>query len=125
VKFKVKVSSGTYIRSLIHDLGQDLKCGAIVSELRRNSIGDFDVKNADIKKMISIDEMMKNLPKKFEKISVNEKEYEALKKGQIVMNKKVEQGEGIAMAFLKDKFIGVVENSKANNGIKFKKMIVF
>jgi len=44
--FLIKCSSGTYIRSLVHDLGQVLKCGAYVEELRRTKIADFDVKNA-------------------------------------------------------------------------------
>jgi tRNA pseudouridine55 synthase len=42
-KFTTKVSSGTYIRSLIHDLGQKVKVGAHVTSLRRVSIGDISV----------------------------------------------------------------------------------
>lgn len=45
-KFRVKCSSGTYIRSLVHDLGQKLGCGAYVEELRRTKVGDFDVSDA-------------------------------------------------------------------------------
>lgn len=44
--FLVEVSSGTYIRSLIHDLGQILGVGAHVVVLRRLSIGKLNVKNA-------------------------------------------------------------------------------
>lgn len=44
--FLIKCSSGTYVRSLVHDLGQKLGCGAYVEELRRTKVGDFDVKNA-------------------------------------------------------------------------------
>lgn len=46
VKFRVKCGSGTYIRSLIHDLGQRLGCGAYVVELRRVKIGDYSVGDA-------------------------------------------------------------------------------
>lgn len=46
VLFKVHCSSGTYIRSLIHDLGQNLGCGAYVQELRRTKVGGYDVKDA-------------------------------------------------------------------------------
>jgi len=42
----VTSSSGTYIRSLAHDLGQDLGCGAALSKLRRTNIGDFSIENA-------------------------------------------------------------------------------
>ena len=41
VKFTVHVSSGTYIRSLIDDLGKNLGVGAHMSALRRTSIGVF------------------------------------------------------------------------------------
>ncbi len=39
--FKVSVSKGTYIRSLAHDIGQELGCGAILEELRRTRIGEY------------------------------------------------------------------------------------
>ena len=37
--FEAEVSGGTYVRSLVRDLGQDLGCGAIVTSLRRTAIG--------------------------------------------------------------------------------------
>ncbi|MCX6785844.1 MAG: tRNA pseudouridine(55) synthase TruB [Candidatus Komeilibacteria bacterium] len=43
---KVKCSAGTYIRSLAYDLGQKLGCGAILWELKRTAIGDFNLNNA-------------------------------------------------------------------------------
>lgn len=43
LKFRVHVSSGTYIRSLINDIGQALGCGAYMSELRRISIGEYKI----------------------------------------------------------------------------------
>lgn len=46
VDFEVHVSKGTYIRSLAHDIGQVLGCGAHLSALRRTRIGDYDVENA-------------------------------------------------------------------------------
>ncbi|MFM7645115.1 MAG: tRNA pseudouridine(55) synthase TruB [Sphingomonadales bacterium] len=44
--FRVVCSTGTYIRSLAHDLGQALKCGAYLSALRRTRIGSFHVTQA-------------------------------------------------------------------------------
>lgn len=41
IKFTVHVSSGTYIRSLIDDLGKNLEVGAYMTSLRRTSIGDY------------------------------------------------------------------------------------
>jgi tRNA pseudouridine55 synthase len=42
----VSVSSGTYVRSLAHDLGEKLGCGAHLEELRRTRIGPFSVEEA-------------------------------------------------------------------------------
>ncbi len=46
VHFRVVCSTGTYIRSLAHDFGQLLGCGAYLQELRRTRIGNFDAKDA-------------------------------------------------------------------------------
>lgn len=46
VGFEVKCSSGTYIRSLAHDLGQSLGCGAHLAALRRTEAGKFRVSSA-------------------------------------------------------------------------------
>ncbi len=46
VHFRVTCSTGTYIRSLAHDFGQALGCGAYLQELRRTKIGAFSVDDA-------------------------------------------------------------------------------
>lgn len=46
VHFRVTCSTGTYIRSLAHDFGQALGCGAYLQELRRTKIGEFNVDEA-------------------------------------------------------------------------------
>ena len=46
VRFRIVCSTGTYIRSIAHDLGNALGCGAYLSELRRIRIGEFDVADA-------------------------------------------------------------------------------
>jgi tRNA pseudouridine55 synthase len=48
VDFVVDVGKGTYIRSLAHDIGQVLGCGAHLSALRRTRIGAYDVTDAAI-----------------------------------------------------------------------------
>jgi len=45
-KCRVACTKGTYIRSLAHDLGQKLGCGAHLTELRRCASGKFDVADA-------------------------------------------------------------------------------
>ncbi len=44
--FTAHVSSGTYIRSLVEDIGTDLATGAYMSGLRRTAVGNFSLLNA-------------------------------------------------------------------------------
>ena len=44
--FAISCSSGTYVRSIAHDLGERLGCGAHLEGLRRTRIGAFDVSDA-------------------------------------------------------------------------------
>lgn len=46
LNLRIHCSSGTYIRSIAHDLGQALGCGGYLNNLRRVKIGDFNVKDA-------------------------------------------------------------------------------
>lgn len=46
IELKVVCSKGTYIRALARDLGEDLKCGAYLTALRRTRIGRFNVDDA-------------------------------------------------------------------------------
>ncbi len=45
-RFHVDCSSGTYIRSLAHDVGRELALGAHLATLRRTRIGPFSLENA-------------------------------------------------------------------------------
>lgn len=44
--FHVEVSAGTYVRSLIRDLGAQLGCGAVLATLRRTRIGPLEIDQA-------------------------------------------------------------------------------
>jgi tRNA pseudouridine55 synthase len=46
VEVEVTCSAGTYIRSLAHDLGQKLGCGALLRRLRRTKVGEFSISEA-------------------------------------------------------------------------------
>ncbi|GAQ84224.1 hypothetical protein KFL_001810050 [Klebsormidium nitens] len=46
VHFEVVCSKGTYVRSLARDIGASMGTGAYLVALRREAIGDFDVKDA-------------------------------------------------------------------------------
>lgn len=45
IEIRVKCSKGTYIRSLVRDIGLKLSGGAYLSSLRRTSIGNFSINN--------------------------------------------------------------------------------
>ena len=76
VELKVSCSKGTYVRSLAHDLGQKLGCGAYLFSLRRTRVGPFTLEDAlspasipEVKKegriceaLISIEQALAHLP---------------------------------------------------------------
>lgn len=57
----VTVSTGTYIRTLAHDIGQALGVGAYCKELRRISIGDYSVEDAVGPKEVNKDDWQSRL----------------------------------------------------------------
>lgn len=46
VNFRCRVSAGTYVRSLAHELGRRLGCGAHLARLRRTAVAEFRVEQA-------------------------------------------------------------------------------
>lgn len=46
VKMRVSCSKGTYIRTLCHDIGQKLECGACMEELLRTKVSFFSQENS-------------------------------------------------------------------------------
>jgi tRNA pseudouridine55 synthase len=53
IRFTAEVSSGTYIRSLVQDMGIKLGTGAYMSDLRRTRVGKFDLASATTPDQIS------------------------------------------------------------------------
>jgi tRNA pseudouridine55 synthase len=45
-RFTIECSSGTYIRSLAHEMGQKLGCGAHLAEITRTAVGEFSLEQA-------------------------------------------------------------------------------
>jgi len=45
-RFRCRVSSGTYVRSLAHEMGQKLGCGAHLTVLRRTQVAEFGLAEA-------------------------------------------------------------------------------
>lgn len=45
-RFRARVASGTYMRSVAHEMGQIMACGAHLASLRRIALGEFDMAEA-------------------------------------------------------------------------------
>lgn len=60
--FKLACTKGTYVRSVAHDLGQKLGCGAHLATLRRSVSGKFDVADA-----VTLDAVLKMATNELEK----------------------------------------------------------
>lgn len=133
VKFKVKCGSGTYIRSLIHDLGQQIGCGAYVLELRRTMIDEYKVDGGNVigvshgfdfasknieQYLISIE----NFVEKFDSINLTDREFVDLSNGKTVLSNKVVRSVP-TVALYKGKVVGIVENALNDSGLKFRKRI--
>lgn len=103
--FIAKVSKGTYIRSLAHDLGTLLNIPAHLSSLTRTSSGDFDLKNA-----YNLDELTSNIKptynlesylSKYPKLIVNEQLTKLVKNG-IYLTKKDFNGNSPLLVYSSD-----------------------
>jgi len=110
-----RVSSGTYVRSLIHDLGLYLGTGAYVHSLRREAIGDITVKEAvDINTFMESEDPtvfitdVGDLLSFMEAIKLPEDKIAQIYKGKPVIVKGVSH-EGKVRLYAGNKFIGIGE----------------
>lgn len=119
MELRVRCSKGTYIRTLVEDIGAALGCGAHVALLHRESVSPFETAA-----MVSFDELEKNardavwlaehlLPidaglKQLPKLIVGEEEKKILFFGQSLVLKN-EMPAGLYRVYSADIFIGVVE----------------
>ncbi len=55
LKIRTHVSSGTYIRTLAEDIGKALETGAYCTQLRRTSVGEYKLENAEDMLELKID----------------------------------------------------------------------
>lgn len=122
----IKCSKGTYIRSIAHDLGQNLKVGAYLSGLTRTQAGQFlvstSIKLDDIK---SVEDVATNLidpltAVNLEKIEIDESDYKRALQGQPIQ-KNIPNNENIVLVYNNE----LCAIAKADgNFIKVKKVFV-
>ncbi len=92
--FKIKCSKGTYVRSLVNDLGEKLDCPATMTYLRRTASSGFDITQAV--KLKEIEENLKKATELIQPIDAFFKEYTQvdLTEGKWL---KVKNGAGISL----------------------------
>lgn len=108
-EFECEVSSGTYIRSLIMDIGYKLGIGAVTTELRRLKVGKFDIKDAvkleeiSEKNIISMIDMLS-----FPKVILNEIGLARALNGNHIFLEHIEKYDD----FKKEDYVSLVDNNK-------------
>lgn len=118
VTFDVECTKGTYVRSLVNDIGKKIGCGATMIELTRLSNGDFDIKdsinlydylNLEYKEMLEKIIPLSVYSKKFRKIDLNEEEYKKFLNG---VKMPVDLKDELVRITKQNKFIGlgIIEN---------------
>ena len=128
LKLRVHCSSGTYIRSLAHDLGGELGCGGMVVELRRTAVGNLLVERAV--KLAEIDstilEKMCVDPEQifagWKMINLSTEQYGVLSKGNFIENGPPPI-DGEAMAIYGGKVAGIVEITAGGGQLKFRRKL--
>ncbi len=111
LKLKIDCSTGTYIRSIAHDLGQELKVGGYLTKLKRTKIGKYVLGNS-----VSLEEVevAKILPLEWgvadlNQIDIASGEAKLLKNGQqIKVADRFKDDELIACLF-EDKLVSIAK----------------
>jgi tRNA pseudouridine55 synthase len=99
---KINCSKGTYIRTLCHDIGQTLGCGAVMAELCRTKAGMFTLEMAktleDVAKAVEKNELDKiitptdKLFENYPELKLNETNTKKIKNGAICQVKNTKEG---------------------------------
>lgn len=63
IQFTAKVGSGTYIRSLVEDIGTSLDTGAYMTDLRRTKVGKYELHDAVTVADLNDERLQNNLTK--------------------------------------------------------------
>lgn len=124
----IHCGSGTYIRSMANDIGEELGTGAYLYSLKRTAIDNFFVSES-----CTLEDVEKNGIKKYilplergvsemQKIHITQIEYTLLANGRSV-KKEIPKNVAICATIFNNNLVGIVENSKEIGFVKFKKQI--
>ncbi|MBQ4646898.1 MAG: tRNA pseudouridine(55) synthase TruB [Candidatus Gastranaerophilales bacterium] len=119
-KIKVSCKKGTYIRSLVNDIGLKLGCGAYMSDLIRTKAGNFEIINSNCLD----DEFNEINPLEalnLDKYELNEDEILKIKNGNSIQNK-LNKKEGVILLTKNNKLVSIANLS--DNLIKPRKLFM-
>ena len=133
IELRIQCSAGTYIRSIAHDIGEILGCGAHLNSLRRESVGEFDLESAIPLDHLTPENISSHLKppmfavKHMPRLDVTEEETVDLLNGKLVQKeshqlKEVAQGTLMQTYDPAGQFIGLVTAN--GDFLKAKKMFV-
>lgn len=105
LRFVLGCSSGTYARSVAHELGEQLGCGGALASLRRTKIGHFDLANAldleSLKQKVDDGEEtpgawipFDEIPLPFGEVTADPQQEKRIQHGQTVLVRDLEGKEG-------------------------------
>ena len=109
-KIKVSCKKGTYIRSLIDDIGKKLGCGAYMSDLIRTRAGNFVLEKSD---ELNSDKFFQINPLdviNLYKLALNEIEYNKIMNGNFIKNT-TGKSQGIILLTKDNKLVSIANLS--------------
>lgn len=85
-KLRISCSSGTYIRSIAHDLGQLLRCGGYLENLRRTRVGNWKLDDAHKLEDVAWGQVipLKEIMTVFPRVDLDEKQWMDVQHGKII-----------------------------------------
>ena len=132
---RVTCSKGTYIRSLAHDIGKELGCGAFLDYLQRTKIGSFTLENAsppDVTEEI-LQKSLQDARLALSKIPVlliNEEYKDAIRTGKILYPEffynfpNLIETSGIYKIQTEDEIILAIVEIQEDKKIKYKRVLI-
>ena len=120
----IKCSKGTYIRSIAHDLGEKLGCGAYLIKLVRTQAGKFRIENSIPLDNIDIKNNLINPLEMLDMsiLKVGEENLVKIKNGQYLKNKNIKHGDLAVLVYNNNEICAIAQAD--DDKIKMKKVFL-
>ena len=128
-EIEVECSKGTYIRSLINDIGLTLGCGAVMRGLTSTKSGLFTIDTAvPLDALIDIEDIEKHLINPIEVLSyksylLTEFEYQKIKHGQSIDARHTDNSDYFCLVY-KNELCAIAQKDETTNKLLTKKVFI-